>query len=109
MGNTEENCLLLVIAQTYELKELEKDALKKPKIRALTKIKCYGLNNRINYSNYRAIVEKKMTEMERDLADNNFEIERLNSDVESMTSQVVLRSSKRIGKNLCNHRNQISY
>ena len=89
LGHAGELCTLLVIAQAFELKELEKRCIEKAKITGFDEIKRHYWYNRINLSTFRAIVEGKITEMERNLQDKNLEMDRLKSDVESLTSQAV--------------------
>ena len=87
LGNAGQLCLLLVIAEAFELRELEKRCIEKAKNTSFDEIKSHDWYKRISYSNYRAIVEGKITEMERNLRDKSSEIVRLNSDVESLKSQ----------------------
>lgn len=82
------DCLeYLDVAQAYELKELEEACIKKAKSESFGVLKRHRVYEEINYSNYRALVEAKLTEMENTLANMKKENERLSDQVESLKDE----------------------
>lgn len=87
------DCLeYLDVAQAYELKELEEACIKKAKSESFGVLKRHRVYEEINnwnnyYSNYRALVEAKLTEMENTLANMKNENERLSGQVELLNDQ----------------------
>lgn len=82
------HCLeYLDVAQAYELKELEEACIKKAKSESFDVLKRHRVYEEINYSNYRALVEAKLTEMENTLANMKKENERLSDQVESLKDE----------------------
>ena len=82
------HCLeYLDVAQAYELKELEEACIKKAKSESFGVLKRHRVYVEINYSNYRALAEAKLTEMENTLANMKNENERLSGQVELLNDQ----------------------
>ena len=76
------HCLeYLDVAQAYELRELEGACIEKAKSESFDKLTSHRVYEEINYSNYRAIVEVKMGEVESELRDLRSQNERLSRDV----------------------------
>ncbi|XP_015747424.1 PREDICTED: BTB and MATH domain-containing protein 38-like [Acropora digitifera] len=82
------HCLeYLDVAQAYELKELEEACIKKAKRESFDVLKRHRVYEEINYSNYRALAEAKLTKMENTLAKMKKENERLSDQVESLKDE----------------------
>lgn len=82
------HCLeYLDVAQAYELKELEEACIKKAKSESFGQLKRHRVYEEINYCNYRALVEAKLTEMEITLAGMKTENQRLSSQIELLKDQ----------------------
>ena len=82
------HCLeYLDVAQAYELKELEEACIKKAKSESFDVLKRHRVYEEINYSNYRALAEAKLTEMENTLAKMKKENERLSDQVELLKDE----------------------
>ena len=81
------HCLtLLDVAQVYELKELEKACVDRAKSMSFNELTQHELYDKINISNYQAIVKGKIGKMECDIRSNGYEIDRLNNNVKSLKS-----------------------
>lgn len=76
------HCLeYLDVAQAYELRELEGACIEKAKSESLDELTSHRMYEEINYSNYKAIVEVKIREMEKELMDLRSQNEDLSRSV----------------------------
>ena len=106
------HCLeLLYIAQTYELKKLEKACVEKAKLMRFDELKRHKMFNKISALNYRMIAEGTIEKMERELRDKEcdastlkFSADRLKSsasealkDLENIISIIAFIASKNGG------------
>lgn len=91
---SEPRCLdLLGVAQDYQLEKLQAVCVNKAKSMGFREFKNHKMYKKINFSNYRKIVEGKIEKMEIELSNKDKELNRCNSASERGKSGVKSRAS----------------
>ena len=81
------HCLeLLHIAQSYELKALEKACVEKAKLMSFSELKNHKMYERIGFPNYRMIAEGTIEKMEKELRNKGYEVSRCKSSIDELKS-----------------------
>lgn len=82
------NCLqLLDVAQVYELKKLEKACVEKASSLNFSDLKRNSMFPKINYSNYRAIVDNKIKKMEREIRNQSCDLQQREYEIKLLKSK----------------------